>query len=64
MATKFTYGLRFTRNLGNFQNVTPYFEITEDKRETETLDQLVNRVVNKVEALMEAKVNEIDEDAK
>lgn len=64
MATKFTYGLKYTRNLGNFENVTPYFEISDEQRENETLNELVNRVVGKVESLMTEKINEIDEDTK
>lgn len=64
MSTRFTYGLKYTRNLGNFENVTPYFEISDDKRDDESLTDLVTRVVGKVEKLMEDKINEIDEDAK
>jgi len=64
MTTKFTYGLKYTRNLGNFENVTPYFEISDDLRDGEALPELVKRVVGKVEQLMTDKINEIDEDAK
>lgn len=61
---KFTYGLKYTRNLGNFENVTPYYEISDEQREGESFGDLINRVVSKVENLMETKINEIDEDAK
>lgn len=64
MATRFTYGLKYTRNLGNFENVTPYFEISDDLRDGEGFDTLISRVVGKVERLMENKIAEIDEDAK
>jgi len=64
MATRFTYGLKYTRNLGNFENVTPYFEISDDLRDGESFDSLIGRVTGKVERLMEDKIAEIDEDAK
>lgn len=58
-----TAGLAYTRNLGNFENAKVFFEITDDVRDEEDLDDAANRVYQKVEGLVEAKVKEIDADA-
>lgn len=64
MTTKVTAGLQYTRNLGNFENARVHFEISDDVRDNETIDQARNRIYGKVEAWVEAAIKEIDEDAK
>lgn len=61
--TRVTYGLHYTRNLQNYENAKVYFEISDDVRDGENVDAAFSRVVSKVDALVEAKVREIDAEA-
>lgn len=61
--TRVTYGLHYTRNLGNFENVKVYYEISDDVRDGENVDTAFGRVVGKVDDLVENKVKEIDAEA-
>ena len=64
MSDSVTYSLGYKRALPNYENVTPFFSVTTTVREGETIDAAKNRVVAKVESWLEAKIREIDEDAK
>jgi hypothetical protein len=55
--------LKFLRNLGNFENVEVGLEIEDEQRPDETFQQAFDRVWNKVEQQVEAKVREIDEES-
>jgi len=61
--TNVTYGLHYTRNLGNFENAKVYYEITDTVREGESVDDAVARVTSKVDSLVQARVEEIDREA-
>lgn len=61
--TSVTYGLQYTRNLGNFENARVYYEITDDLREGETPDAAKDRITAKVDSWVEQRVGEIDSEA-
>jgi hypothetical protein len=61
--TTVTYGLQYTRNLGNFENARVHFEISDEKRPGESIDDTKARVVAKVNSWVEAEVNRIDAEA-
>jgi hypothetical protein len=63
-ADRVTYGLAYTRNLGNFENVKPFFEISTDVRDGETDEEAKDRIVAKVDKWVEDAVEQIDEEAK
>ena len=71
MQGKLKYGVEFTRNLGNFQNVKPSFELTVDVATSEEdefedqlneLDAIKNAIAEKVDAWLVQKVEELDEE--
>lgn len=55
--------LKFLRNLGNFENVEVGLEIEDEQRPGESFQEALDRVYNKVEQTVEAKVKEIDEES-
>jgi hypothetical protein len=55
--------LHFLRNLGNFENVEVGLEIEDEQRPGESFQEALDRVWNKVEQTVEAKVKEIDEES-
>ncbi len=61
---KLKYGVEFTRNLGNFQNVKPNFELTVDAEfdSLEDLDVIKEEIAKKVDQWLVDKVNELDEE--
>jgi hypothetical protein len=61
--TSVTYGLQYTRNLGNFENARVHFEISDDLRPGETPDQAKDRIVAKVDSWVEAAIKAIDAEA-
>lgn len=69
MQGKLKYGVEFTRNLGNFQNVKPNFELTLDVATSENgdlasqlaeLDEIKEVIVEQVDAWLVKKVEELD----
>lgn len=62
--TSVTYSMAYKRALPNYENATAFFSITDEVRASETVDQTKDRLVKKVDSWLEAKINEIDEDAK
>lgn len=62
MQGKITYGVEFTRNLGNFQNVKPSFELSMDTEfeNLDDLDVMKNAIAEKVDQWLIEKVNELD----
>lgn len=61
--TSVTYGMQYTRNLGNFENARVYFEITDDLRKGESIDQAKARITAKVNAWVVEEISKIDADA-
>lgn len=61
--TNVTYGLQYTRNLGNFENARVYYEITDTVRDGESVDDAQARITNKVDSWVQARVEEIDREA-
>ena len=61
------YGVEFTRNLGNFQNVKPSFVVElldVEFNDVEDLDTYKDELSKHVDAWLVAKVEELDEDLK
>jgi hypothetical protein len=58
-----TYGMQYTRNLGNFENARIYFEVTRSVRDGETIDEAKEKVVSKVDGWVQKSVEAIDNEA-
>lgn len=61
--TSVTYGLQYTRNLGNFENARVFYEITDDLRPGENIEQAKKRITEKVNEWVEAGIKAIDAEA-
>jgi hypothetical protein len=61
--TSVTYGMQYTRNLGNFENARVFYEITDDLRPGESIDAAKERITNKVDSWVEAAIKAIDAEA-
>lgn len=61
---KLKYGVEFTRNLGNFQNVKPSFSVEIDAAFTDLadLDAIKDSLAETVDGWLIAKVEELDEE--
>lgn len=61
--TKVSVGLGYTLNLGNFQSLRIDVNITDNKREDETINAAFERVYSFVENKLSEKVTEAQSDA-
>jgi hypothetical protein len=61
---KVTYGVEFTRNLGNYQNVKPHFEVSLDVGidSLDDLDEIKDKLAEKVDEWLFQKVEELDKE--
>lgn len=60
--TRVRVGLKFVRNLGNYESVHVDVGIEDDVRANETVSQAMDRVYNFVESQLVERVQEIEED--
>ncbi len=61
--TKVSVALGYTLNLGNFQSLRFVFNVTDNARNGETVDQAFNRVYKFVEDKLTEKVKEAETEA-
>lgn len=54
------HGVEFTRNIGNFENVKPNFNISADVEEGETAEEVYQKLVDKVDGWADAYLETID----
>lgn len=57
-----TYSLAIKRALPEYQNFTPFYSVTEDVREGETVEEAFDRLEAIVEERMGLKVKELDKE--
>jgi len=62
-STKVSVALGYTLNLGNFQSLRFDFNVTDNARNGETVDQAFNRVYKFVEDKLTEKVKEAETEA-
>lgn len=61
MSTVVTYGLQYLRSLpAQYENVRVHYEITDSVRDGESVDEAMARVTQKVDSLVQKRVEEID----
>lgn len=60
--TKVRVGLKFVRNLGNYESIHVDIGVEDFVRQNESVDAAVNRVYEFVEKKLEEKVKEIEAD--
>lgn len=60
--TQYTYDVRFTRNMGNYESLQIVEGITEDAREGETVDQVRDRVKEKVNLWIFEDIEDVERD--
>lgn len=60
--TRVRVGLKFVRNLGNYESVHVDIGVEDFVRSNETVDSAVDRVYNFVEKKLAEKVKEIEDD--
>jgi hypothetical protein len=62
MSTTVKVGLKFVRNLGNYESLHVDIGVEDYVRQGETVDQATERVYKFVETKLKEKVNEITEE--
>lgn len=62
MSTTVKVGLKFVRNLGNYESLHVDIGVEDYVRQGETVDQATERVYKFVESKLKEKVNEITEE--
>lgn len=55
-----TYSLAIKRALRDYQNYTPFYSVTEDVREDETVEEAFLRLEEIVETKMDLKIKQLD----
>jgi hypothetical protein len=60
--TQVTYSLGVKRALPNYQNYSPFYSITDDVREDETVEEAFDRLEEIVEKRTGVKVDQLDEE--
>lgn len=60
--TQYTYDVRFTRNMGNYESLQIVEGITEDAREGETVEQVRDRVKEKVNLWIFEDIEDVERD--
>ena len=62
MSTTVKVGLKFVRNLGNYESLHVDIGVEDYVRQGETVDQATERVYKFVESKLKERVNEITEE--